>query len=358
MARKDVSYVEDSQSIEQSTSDSTVLPSPLTPSSPCKLKFLSPMNFYAWLSLFLMRLLVREWIEDKRVIRDCEHGKRVHRCGYSRSPIRVRDEWLAGWHSLLHSLQCNDVLPELEDRGDREPSSIESPQRDRVLGRMHGWRVCLDRERIPIRYPTRDLRRLHNLLRNILQRESLLLRQSRPLFLLLLKSHSRLRRIHRSLRAGNLHPWDGQTKVMEHHRELPDLLQSTRDRHLLSRRNRRREIVVVIIDASRNRRSQTQRDRSSDRNLHLHLRRDHAILRSQVRQCLLPCNLSNARCWLTIRNSMRNPEEFSEVLRYSIGGSVAVYASVGLAGYLAFGRSVHDIILFNFSMDKPLFVFI
>lgn len=55
---------------------------------------------------------------------------------------------------------------------------------------------------------------------------------------------------------------------------------------------------------------------------------------------------------------MKNQKEFKTVLKYSLGGGLVAYALIGLSGYLAFGSGVRDVILFNFPMNNPIYVFI
>ncbi|EAS07842.1 transmembrane amino acid transporter protein (macronuclear) [Tetrahymena thermophila SB210] len=62
--------------------------------------------------------------------------------------------------------------------------------------------------------------------------------------------------------------------------------------------------------------------------------------------------------YFEIRSSMQEPTEFKKVLNYSLYIGIALYGCIGLSGYLAFGSGVRDIILFNFPMTNPLYVFI
>ncbi|KAL4491291.1 hypothetical protein ABPG72_021677 [Tetrahymena utriculariae] len=62
--------------------------------------------------------------------------------------------------------------------------------------------------------------------------------------------------------------------------------------------------------------------------------------------------------YFEIRSSMQEPTEFKKVLNYSLYIGIIFYGCIGLSGYLAFGSSVRDIILFNFPMTNPLYVFI
>lgn len=55
---------------------------------------------------------------------------------------------------------------------------------------------------------------------------------------------------------------------------------------------------------------------------------------------------------------MQNPIDFKKVLNYTLYICFFFYLVVGLSGYLAFGAGVRDLILFNFSMSNPLYVFI
>ena len=55
---------------------------------------------------------------------------------------------------------------------------------------------------------------------------------------------------------------------------------------------------------------------------------------------------------------MKKPEDFVKVLQITLPLLVLFYISLGFFGYLAFGSNIKIIILFNFSMDDVIFVFV
>lgn len=55
--------------------------------------------------------------------------------------------------------------------------------------------------------------------------------------------------------------------------------------------------------------------------------------------------------YFNVRYAMVEPKRFKTVLNLSLGLSMIMYCLVGLLGYLAFGNTVDDIILFSFNDD-------
>lgn len=57
---------------------------------------------------------------------------------------------------------------------------------------------------------------------------------------------------------------------------------------------------------------------------------------------------------LPMENKMKTPKHFPRVLCYAMIVVTIIYVATGLLGYLAFGRSIDDVITLNLPKDKHL----
>jgi len=55
---------------------------------------------------------------------------------------------------------------------------------------------------------------------------------------------------------------------------------------------------------------------------------------------------------LPLENKMRKPKHFVSVLYAAMGLVTLIYVSIGLLGYLAFGKDIEDSITLNLPKDK------